>query len=77
MGFNLHFADTNRRPARKRKPRPLSGVWILAVVALCLAAGLTGDLLLASGRYSSLLINDAGARVIAGHNALRALVYGR
>jgi hypothetical protein len=77
MGFNLHFADTHRRPARQRTPRLPRGAGFLAIFALCLAAGLAGDLLLASGCYSSLLIGDTSARVIAGCNALQALVYGR
>jgi paraquat-inducible protein B len=76
MGFNLHFADADHRPARKRAPRPSRKIWLLPLLGLCLAASITGDLLLASGRYSGLLVSDASAGIVAGRHALRTLVYG-
>jgi paraquat-inducible protein B len=77
MGFNLHFADPGRQPRARRAPRPSRKIRLLPILGLCLAASLLGDVMLSSGRYSSLLVSDAGAGIVAGKNALRAVVYGR
>jgi hypothetical protein len=39
MGFNLRFAEPNRRSARGRARRPLRIIWLLSL-GLCLAAGI-------------------------------------
>lgn len=77
MGFNLHFADPDHRPARKRMAHPSRRIWLLSTLGLCLAASIMGDLLLSSGRYSRLLISNADAGIVVGRHALRAIVYGR
>jgi len=77
MGFNLHFADPGRQPRARRALHPSRKIRLLPLLGLCLAACLMGDVMLSSGHYSNLLINDAGAGIVAGKNALRAVVYGR
>jgi hypothetical protein len=47
MGFNLHFAEPEHRRPHKRDAHSSRKHRLLPALALCLAASLMGDLLLA------------------------------
>lgn len=73
MSFNLKLREreTPRGTARKV---PVRGAWpVLAMLGAGLGILVLCDVLLSSGRFSSLLIDDAGAAIAQSRAALQLL----
>ena len=73
MSFNLKLREREIGRSAPRKT-PARGAWpVLALLGAGLGMLVLCDVLLSSGRFSSLLIDDAGAAIAQSRAALQLL----